>query len=86
LLHLDIYEALQVLPDDKGSFSPTTLLANIDHAGSKTLISTLGSSSGSGSSQGKAILTAKVDLDSSDTHAAWSDICSSWHYFASLYG
>jgi hypothetical protein len=45
LLHLDIYEALQVLPDDKGSFSPTTLLANIDHAGSKTLISTLGSSS-----------------------------------------
>jgi hypothetical protein len=41
-----------VLPEDKGSFSPTTLQANIDHAVNKALMSMLGSSSGSGSSPG----------------------------------
>jgi hypothetical protein len=47
-----VYKALLVLPDDKGSFSPTTLQANIVHAVNKALKSRLGSSSGSGSSPG----------------------------------
>jgi hypothetical protein len=48
----DVYKELLVLPDDKGSFSPTVLQANIDHAVNKALISRLDSSSGSSSSPG----------------------------------
>jgi Zinc knuckle len=48
----DVCKALLVLPDDKGSFPPTMLQANIDHAVNKALMSRLGSSSGSGSSPG----------------------------------
>jgi hypothetical protein len=70
----DVYKALLVFPDDKGSSSPTTLQANIDHAINKAFMSRLGSSSGSGRSPGKGNSDGQGGLHSSVTHAERSDI------------